>query len=337
MPYALENELKQQILIDSMSRADIVHDGDITFYADVQQWNYRNKMEYSFFGNDDGLHLALFNRGTHQKQIVTGSSLARPEIDTVANKVCEVLQKNNVRASDLKSVVIRCNQAGDSVVALYVRNQEFMQIPELETTAKGLVVTYSNPKSPASVRTQDLYKFGDISLTDELLEKPISYDVFSFFQGNVPAFTKTLRRIAEVTKESSVIDMFSGVGAIGLSLPKADILVESDANNVVWARKNTGVERSAEVVHATSERALEYVDDQHILIVDPPRAGLHKDLVDRIIDVKPPKIVYLSCNPSTQARDLATLQDAYHIKEITGYNYFPRTPHIESLAILMRK
>jgi 23S rRNA (uracil1939-C5)-methyltransferase len=131
--------------------------------------------------------------------------------------------------------------------------------------------------------------------------------------------------------------MYSGVGAIGLSIPSTELLVESDANNVVWAKKNTGRERSAEVVHATSERALEYIDSDRILIVDPPRTGLHKDLVDRIIDVLPPKIIYLSCNPSTQVRDLSILNKSYNIDSITGYNFFPRTPHIESLAILTKK
>ncbi len=334
MPYDLENDTKKQILADTLARAGINYDKPLTFHFNAEQWNYRNKMEYSFYGDDDGLHLALFNRGSHRKQAVDGSSLARPEIDIVANKICKILDKNKIRASDLKSVVIRCDQKGACVVAVYVRNQEFKEIAGLNNVAKGIVVTYSNPKSPASVRTQDLYKFGDISLTDTLLVKPVSYDVFSFFQGNLPIFQKTLKDISDEVNESPAIDMFSGVGAIGLSLPSVSILVESDANNVVWARKNTGLERSAEVIHATSERALEYIDSMHVLIVDPPRSGLHKDLTDQILNAEPPKVLYLSCNPSTQARDLSILQERYAIKQITGYNYFPRTPHIESLAIL---
>jgi 23S rRNA (uracil1939-C5)-methyltransferase len=112
-----------------------------------------------------------------------------------------------------------------------------------------------------------------------------------------------------------------------------DILVESDLSNIEMAKKNVG-DLPIKVVHATSEKALEYIDNKHCLIVDPPRAGLHSDVVDRILEVAPPQIVYLSCNPSTQARDVKLLSQKYKIRNAEGYNFFPRTPHIESLVIL---
>lgn len=336
MPYERENEYKKDILSETLQRAGI-DVSDLQFHVSVEQWHYRNKMEYSFWGDDGGLHLALFNRGTHGKQTVTGSSIARPEIDKVANKLCDILNKHKFRAGDFKSVIVRCNEAGECVVALFTRNEQLPKISELEALCKGAVVCFSNPKSPASVRTKDLYKFGDISLSDTLLKTEIGYDVFSFFQVNLPIFRTALQQISEAVGDAPVTDMFSGVGAIGLSLPNTDMLIESEAANVVWAKKNTGTPRTAQVVHTTSERALEYIDTDHVLIVDPPRAGLHKDLVDRINDVKPPKVIYLSCNPSTQARDLAALQDIYKIESISGYNFFPRTPHIESLAMLTLK
>lgn len=336
MSYDHENMHKENILRETMDRAEVVSHEPVKFHALPQELHYRNKMEYSFYGNDDGLHLALFNRGTHQKQTVKGSSLARPEIDAAAQKICAILADNGVRAGDLKSLVVRCDQSGQCVASLYVRDENFAVIEALESAIKGVIVVYSNPKSPASVRTKDLYKYGDISLTDTLLSKSISYDVFCFFQGNLPIFQESLEKISAAIGAHAAIDMYSGVGAIGLSLPQTDILVESDASNVVWARKNTGTPRLAEVIHAASERALEYIESERALIVDPPRAGLHKDLITRINNVKPPVIAYLSCNPSTQARDLAALSEQYKVVSIDGYNFFPRTPHIESLAILER-
>jgi 23S rRNA (uracil1939-C5)-methyltransferase len=337
MSYDLENEYKKDILNETLQRAGVEYGEEIQFIAPKQLWQYRNKMEYSFWGDDDGLHIALFNRGTHQKQVVTGSSIARPEIDETANKLCEILNDYKVRAGDLKSVIIRCDQKGECVVAIFTRNKQLPKIDELAGLCKGVIVAYSNPKSPASLRTEDLYKYGDISLSDNIINTEIRYDVFSFFQVNLPIFCTALEQISKAVGDSPAIDMFSGVGAIGLALPNTNMLIESEASNVVWAKKNTGVPRTAQVIHTSSERALEYIDDEHILIVDPPRAGLHKDLVDRINEVKPPKIIYLSCNPSTQARDLAALQKSYEIESLSGYNFFPRTPHIESLAILKLK
>lgn len=337
MSYAAENRYKQAILTETMQRAGVAYEGVLPFEAPDEPWHYRNKMEYSFYGDDDGLHLALFNRGTHGKQIVSGSSIARPEIDAAANALVDLLHKKNIRAGDLKSAIIRCDEAGNTVVGLFTRDQKFPILKELEGLCQGTVVCYSNPQSPASVRTQDLYKFGDISLAAVLLETTIRYDVFSFFQGNLGIFRTALKQIKAAVGDTPVIDLYSGVGSIGLSLPQTDLLIESEAANVVWAKKNTGTPRTATVVHTSSERALEYIDESHTLIVDPPRAGLHRDLVDRVISVKPPRIIYLSCNPSTLARDLELLQSSYKIRSIGGYNFFPRTPHIEALAILEAK
>jgi 23S rRNA (uracil1939-C5)-methyltransferase len=72
------------------------------------------------------------------------------------------------------------------------------------------------------------------------------------------------------------------------------------------------------------------------MIFDPPRAGLHQKVIDRLREVQPAFVAYLSCNPATQARDVARLADYYGIEDFYGYNFFPRTPHIESLVILKK-
>ena len=71
-----------------------------------------------------------------------------------------------------------------------------------------------------------------------------------------------------------------------------------------------------------------------LVIIDPPRAGLHADVVEKLLQTKPEKIIYLSCNPVTQARDIALLTQSYTLTETRGYNFFPRTPHIETACLL---
>jgi 23S rRNA (uracil1939-C5)-methyltransferase len=199
---------------------------------------------------------------------------------------------------------------------------------------QGIIYYYSNPKSPASVATKKLHIIGDIKLSDTLMGKNIMYDVTSFFQVNLPVFESVLSVIGEQVRGSSSVDMYSGVGTIGLAVG-ARSLVESDATNVVMARENARKHEGVKVIHAASEAALERITSQSTLIVDPPRAGLHRDVIDRIVEVSPPKVVYLSCNPSTQARDVKLLLDAgYTISYAQGYNFFPRTPHIENLVVL---
>jgi 23S rRNA (uracil1939-C5)-methyltransferase len=87
-------------------------------------------------------------------------------------------------------------------------------------------------------------------------------------------------------------------------------------------------------VLAPAEKALDYIQSEATIIVDPPRAGLHQAVINRFLEVTPPRIIYLSCNPVTQARDVALLAEKYEITAHQGYNYFPRTPHIEHLVVL---
>ncbi|MET0779842.1 MAG: TRAM domain-containing protein [Candidatus Saccharimonadales bacterium] len=301
-------------------------------------WHYRNKMEYSFWGDDDGLHLALHNRGSHNKSIVQGSELALPALDAAARAIVTELQKYSPRAGDLKTVIVRANQKGEAVASLFVKLESFRKL-ELPAELKGLRVYFSNPKSPASVPTELLYQVGDATLTDELLGKSFTYDADSFFQVNIPIFEQALQRIADHVTSEDILDMYAGVGSIGLTVAKKQVeLVELDPATAGMARLNAATSGlTTNVIETSSEKALESITGKTPVIFDPPRAGLHDKVVWRTLDTLPEQVIYLSCNPATQARDLAKLLEAYELTYFEGFNFFPHTPHIETLAILKRK
>ncbi len=337
----------------SPARAGFAQD-DRAVVSVGSEFHYRNKMEYSFWGDDDGLHLALHQRGSHGKQIVQGSALAMPAVDAAANAVLAELCRLNVRAGDLKTVIVRCNQAGEAVAALFVKPSKFprLKLPNAVkspvskdspvsspvSALKGLRVYHSNPRSPASVPTTLLYELGDCGLRDKLLGQTFSYDVDSFFQVNLPVYTRALESI-RAHCQGDPVDMYAGVGSIGLSVAEREaILVELDFRTAAMARANAcDSPVFAEVVESSAEKALEYIDGSQPVIFDPPRAGLHANVVKRCLEVRPPQIIYLSCNPATHARDLALLQSAYKMTHFEIFNFFPRTPHIETLAVLRRK
>lgn len=333
--FDVEQKAKAEILAEAFEREGVAakwHD----FQTDGITAAYRNKMEFGFWGDDDGLHLAHYVRGTHGKQMVTGSILAKDEINRAAQDICSELDRLRIRAGDLKTVMLRCNQAGDVVAALFMKETLDLSEFAVPESVRGMKIYFSNPKSPASIPTKKLYSFGDIKLTDRLLGKNITYDVLSFFQVNLPVFERALNVINQQVGTSASIDLYSGVGTIGLCTNNTDILVELDENNVRMAQLNAKG-TSVKVVHASSERALDFIDEDHVVIVDPPRAGLHYSVIDRLLEVKPAKIIYLSCNPSTQARDAKHLSESYVVSYAEGYNFFPRTPHIESIVILEKK
>ena len=136
------------------------------------------------------------------------------------------------------------------------------------------------------------------------------------------------------------LDLYAGVGTIGLTIGSGNVtLVEINEHAVAEMQRNiTELDRTdARAVLAPSEQALDYITGKEIVIVDPPRAGLHSDVIATLLQQLPPRILYLSCNPVTQARDVALLQQNYRIVHHRGYNFFPRTPHIEHLIILDKK
>lgn len=331
LPLPRENEHKTEIVQELFTQQHVTLP-EFTTQSYGNDWQYRNKMEYSFWGDDDGLHLALHQRGSHGKYTVEGSELALPAVDAAARAVCAALSTlPNLRAGDLKTIMVRATQGGKAVGALFVKREDFYRV-ELPADIAGLKVYYSNPKSPASVATKLLYELGDTELADEIMGTSLKYDVTGFFQVNLPVFEQTMCVIDEWTSgDQHVVDMYSGVGSIGIPLKRTSTLVELDPHNVAMARENT---KNIEVVQASIERALEYITSDGVIIVDPPRSGLHRDVVERMLDARPRKIIYLSCNPATQARDIALLGEAYDIKDFRSFNFFPHTPHIETLARL---
>ena len=337
MAYDAENRYKTEIVRELFAHEKVELPGFADAVHDDRQWQYRNKMEYSFWGDDDGLHLALHRRGSHGKQIVQGSELALSALDEGARAVLAELRKLDIRAGDLKTIIVRCSQNGDVVAALYTKLDEFPKISQ-PSNIRGVRVYHSNPKSPASVPTKLLYELGDATLQDSLQGKSFTYDVDSFFQVNLPIYEKALERIREHCSTDPV-DMYSGVGSIGLSVARKSVqLVELDPATAAMGRVNaeaSGIQ--AEVIEASTEKALEYITRERPIIFDPPRAGLHAKVVERCLEVTPPQIIYLSCNPATQARDLALLQQKYTVEFFEIYNFFPRTPHIETLAVLKLK
>lgn len=343
MSFESETHYKAALIEEAFELHDIVLPEPIEVYTDGVEYGYRNKVEFSWWGdrNDQGeetLDLAFFRRGSKGKIAIPGTSLARPEINTLATAIRDLLLRKQVPARSLKTLLIRCNQNGDCVWQLYVKDK-IDPINELEAKnlpAQGGEVIYSDPRSPASRITERLKSFGNIVLTDTIQNVPFRYATEGFFQVNLPIYEQTLSDMRHWLEGKPAVDMYSGVGTIGLTIGGPDVtLVEIDENAVREMRRNIDeLGLNAEAVHAPSEKALDYLTADKTIIVDPPRAGLHTDVIERLLETKPSRIIYLSCNPVTQARDVAMLSEHYGIRYHRGYNFFPRTPHIENLVVL---
>lgn len=356
MTFDAEQRYKSQLIREAFAgqKIDLAQSDEI--YSDERLIGYRNKVEFSWFSDtkysekgsstphlvSDTLDLAFFRRGSKGKIVVESSSLLPDSIMELAIALRDLLRTKNISARSLKTLLIRSNQAGQAVWQLYLKDKLPDIISPTEAAklpAIGGELIYSNPKSPASVITGRLASFGETTLSDELLEVPFRYAVEGFFQVNLPVYEQALTDIAKYVPDNQpVVDLYSGVGTIGLTVTQNQLtLVESNPDAVREMKQNIkdlGRESTATAVLSTSESALDYITSDSTIIVDPPRAGLHTKVIERLLETAPSRIIYLSCNPVTQARDVAMLQGKYQISHSRGYNFFPRTPHIENLVIL---
>ena len=345
MTFVAEQHYKSQLIRESLELHHVDWTELIDVYSDGVEYGYRNKLEFSWFGDTDAisgvdtLDIAFFRRGSKGKITVEGSELAHPNINTLAREIRNLLRTKPITARNLKTLLIRCDQKGNCVWQLYIKDKIDQLITDDEAAtlpAQGGEVIYSTHKSPASVITERLASFGDVVLTDTILDTPFRYATEGFFQVNIPVYEQALRDMRQWIGHDTVLDLYSGVGTIGLTIGGDNVtLVELNEHAVREMRQNiTTLDKDATAILAASEQALDYITPDKTIIVDPPRAGLHADVVAKLIETTPPRIIYPSCNPVTQARDVALLLETYTITHLKGYNFFPRTPHIESLIVL---
>ncbi len=352
MTMEAEVNFKKQIAHDTFEHIARVRLPDLELVGDERHLGYRNKMEFGFFEDSrKELRLSLFNRGSRFPQPLTSCSIALPQLWHAAQDVLGVLVKQRISRWDLKYLVVRTNQAGESLIGLYVRNESFDEqaaqlLPALQALHGiiGVHIMYSTPKSPAAVTTRYLVGGGVDSLREELLGTRLEYGLQSFFQVNPPVFEQALTMMqSHVPQGADILDFYAGVGSIGIPLRdrvRSALLVDENSEAISYAQSNSTLNGCAATYRAVATPAEKIVDEitaDKLLIVDPPRAGLHTNVIQRMLEVQPQTVIYLSCNIATQARDLAALKSAYRVVDAKLFNFFPRTPHCESLLILKKK
>ena len=308
-----ENQLKSELVAEIFREHQILINPPEVI-TDNNPYYYRNKMEYSLYYNHElgKIQLAFHARGSHRKVPITSSSIERPELFAAASQIVDDLNARHEEARKYQSLLLRCNQKGEVSGGLYENKKPHP--------------TFSN-------------------LTDVILGQEYSYSPNGFFQINLPVYELALKEIKRHITTDQVLDLYAGVGTIGLSVArdKQLTLVEIDKSAFTEMAKNIVIEDSAREPYNNilglldkSENVLNHITSEQTVILDPPRAGCERKLIDRLNEVQPQTIIYLSCNPATQARDIKLLLDSYKITKVKTFNFFPRTPHIENLVILTK-
>ena len=302
--YSYELKTKQELVVEIFREHKINIDTPQIF-TDCNDYFYRNKMEYALYWNHktNQIDLAFHERGSHRKIPIISSSIERPEIFQAAKNIIQGLNNRHEEARKYQSLLLRCNQKGEVSGGLYENHKPHP--------------TFKN-------------------LTDSILGHTYSYSPNGFFQINLPVYEMVLQEIKQHINTKKVLDLYAGVGTIGLSVARDHnlTLVEVDKSAYQELVNNSKDFSNINTILDKSENILNYLEPDQTVILDPPRAGCDQKLINKLLEVKPKTIIYLSCNPATQARDLAILLKHYQIRTIKTYNFFPHTPHIENLVVL---
>jgi len=273
------------------------------------------------------------------------------------------LEKNysyyNIRTWEglLRNIVIRSSNTGDLMVNLIVREKDMEAISDIldhlqESFPQITSLFYTiNPKKNDSIADlQATYYAGKDHLLATMEDLKFKVGPMSFYQTNdKQAYNlyKIARDFADLQGDEVVYDLYTGTGTIANFVAKKaghvvgiewieaaieDAKVNSEINNI----SNTSF-FAGDMAKVFTKEFVEENGKPQIIITDPPRPGMHKDVVQQILDLEPEKVVYISCNPATQARDVNMMLDKYDVVNIQPVDMFPQTHHVENVILLKKK
>ncbi len=312
-----------------------------------------------------GLHVpGRFDKIVDLSECLIQTEYANQWLDLIRNKALDWgITAHHARAHKgfLKNFVVRYSLLHDNYMIILItdeiyNNDEddfvewFLDTFENEYDKVVSVVHAENMKVTPTAYGKIKQIRGATHLEEEILGVKFKISPFSFFQTNPfqlnPFIGKALE-MADLKKDEIVWDLYCGTGSITLpaaSRCKEIIGIELIDSSIADAKKNAkannieNVEFYCEDLHKKQiPELLNTLPRPDTVIIDPPRAGMHKYLLEHLLELEPKKIVYVSCNPSTQARDCQLLEDKYTIGDLQPVDLFPQTYHIENITVLELK
>lgn len=339
--YHYQLELKRHLVTEVFGRPELEL-SLVDFVAAKQQIGYRNKLEFTISNNLDTPMLAFHERGSYESLIPLpdGCKLGSEAMNQAAKELL-------LRITDLKlpgymeALTVRQSSSTGEIIGIISLHQvpkrdwQALSVPGLA----GIVVSRMRHRSEHEI----IWHTGAAQLEQTVLGMQLAYPFDAFFQTNVAMFEIALAQIlAAIPTSGRVIDLYGGVGTIGLAVARLgpEVLgLELNAAASEWATSNADrvgvMNYSSQQVQAERMPA-GALKGAETVILDPPRAGLHPRVINELLVAAPQRIIYLSCNPVTQVRDLILLKDNYSCSGVTGFDFYPGTLHTESLAILER-
>lgn len=375
--YERQLEYKKDHVIDALTRigslpAALVRDT----IPSEKIYAYRNKMEFSFStsrwllpgefeagGDGEGLALGLHVPGTFNKVIEIDACLLHPEQgNRILRKVKAFARESGLPAYGLKShdgfwrflTTRYSNHFDEWMVNLFTKEEDLATMRDLARdlfqefgNIRTVINSITTRKAAVAVGEREVLLGGEGRIEDSLGPFLFRISADSFFQTNSLTAERLYSKVAEYAElkgSETVLDLYSGTGTIPIflsGLTTGDIQgIEINHSAVRDAEVNCRVNGITNCRFITGDirdclTASSLKPD--VLIIDPPRSGMHKDALARVMELGAKRIVYVSCNPPTLARDLSYLSEGYEVLEVQPVDMFPHTYHVEAVTKLVKR
>lgn len=330
----------------------------------AEPWRYRNKAQVPVGVTDGGLVGGFYARGTHRIVDMETCLIQHEQNDEVVARVKSIGRRLGITAYDeetgqglLRHVVVKVGfRTGEMMLVLVTNGEKIPHEQEWIAAIREEIPAVVSICQNVNTRQTNVI-FGDI--TRVLWGREVIYDYIgdvkfaisarSFYQVN-PVQTEVLYgktvEYAGLTGQETVIDAYCGIGTISLFLAQhakkvygVEIVKEAIEDACANAELN-GMNHVTFEVGASEDVIPRWKDqgiEADVIVVDPPRKGCDPRLLETILEMRPERVVYVSCNPSTLARDLRVLEDGgYRTVEVQPVDMFPHTVHVESVALLVK-
>ncbi|MBQ7631112.1 MAG: 23S rRNA (uracil(1939)-C(5))-methyltransferase RlmD [Selenomonadaceae bacterium] len=362
LSYAAQLKYKRQQIIDALEHIGKIFDVEVFDTLGMENpLCYRNKMQFPVAREKNNLIVGCYVRGSHKIIDTDSCMIQREGMDEVLTVVKKILQKFNISAYDedthrgvLRHVMSRIGFNGEIMIVLVtaIKNLPAEKnivrairhaLPKVASVQQNIQTFHNN----VILGRETKILYGKPTIKDKICGLTFNISARSFFQVNTAQaeiLYKVALNFAELTGRETIIDAYCGIGTITLFMAKFARKVygiEIVPTAIEDAKKNARENniRNAEFFAGNAVKIIPKLFREGVradlVIVDPPRAGCDKKVLEIFAAMNPAKIIYVSCNPATLARDLAILRElGYLAKKIQPVDMFPFSSHIESVTLL---
>lgn len=341
--YSQQVEIKKQQIKEIICHRFDIDCALLHFRQSPQIWGYRNKIKVKIIRQNSLPHLAYNLPGTIDKFIPIDRCFLSPDqTNLFMSKFIKILRQQDF--SSVRQLTIKENKNNELLVC--VCHDDSLDIHQFSLVFESLI---KQPKVAGVVlaneeRDTQAVIYGDDFFRETIDNKQFLIGSFSFFQINTHALNLLVGDLRDnliLSKDTVLADLYCGVGIFGILLAeqvKQVIGAEIEPENFLFLEKNikiNGITNFDLHLCDCNDRLISiFKKNIDIAIIDPPRKGAGVQVCEKLIKSKVSTIVYISCDPSTLARDLKILLSAYKVRSLYVYDFFPHTPHIETMVIL---